>query len=596
MLSIAEFNLVYHSIGYMNRYLSRLNALVAGLLLVSGVLLPTPGLAIPTQFGDTGLVSQPTAQTLNEGNICVGLWANCAGGVDDGTGLSGDGVIVPATVTMGLGTFMETFGSYPNLLFNGDEDLSGRGSANIGFKFRVFGKRSDAFRLGWDIIARRAISDDPDRDGLTDYVSRVIASYKLGRFGFHLNSGYAFNESPDRFERDDQVLFGAGVDYFVINRLRLLAEFSYATDRSDDLEGESELAVGLQYFLTPHLTLNVSGGVGLSDGSPDWRAIFGLTTCQGVGTYNRPVPKLVEPEEETPEPEPTEPAKPVKIRILTPLIAKAKVAESPVSHLEVPISSPDEPVVVDPEDRLETPQIEALGNAALAPIGNVPDAGQEVLPREPFAAKPVRKFRFPQFAFAFNQWDLSEEGKKAFSQVAEELRKDDRYFIISIEGHTDDIGPASYNSNLAFRRAVTAATHLVIMNGIDPARIFVKTFGETRPIASNETVEGRAQNRRVELLVLIPEGFEQVRPAAETAPDREVEAQETTRDPASATPGKGQQTAGKNDPTAPKVSGLKQAEPVDALSIEQAISEKKGSTTISPSGVFSQTGGDESQP
>ena len=108
--------------------------------------------ATSSQFGDTGLLSQQTAQTLNEGNICVGIWANCSDGVDNGSALSGDSsLIVPTTITMGLGTFMEVYGTYPNLLFNGDEDSSGRGFANAGFKFRVYGKRSDNFRLAVDL-------------------------------------------------------------------------------------------------------------------------------------------------------------------------------------------------------------------------------------------------------------------------------------------------------------------------------------------------------------------------------------------------------------------------------------------------------------
>ena len=112
---------------------------------VLGLLLVAPAFAIPTQYGHTGLLSVPEAQTLNEGNICVGLWANCTTGAEE------DGAIVPVAITLGLGTFMEAYGSYPNLLFNGDEDVSGRGFANLGFKFRAYGKRADPFLLALDL-------------------------------------------------------------------------------------------------------------------------------------------------------------------------------------------------------------------------------------------------------------------------------------------------------------------------------------------------------------------------------------------------------------------------------------------------------------
>jgi hypothetical protein len=127
------------------------------------------------QYGDTGLISQPTAQTLNEGNICVGLWANCSDGINTPTTNAGDGsLIIPATITLGLGTFLEAYGSYPNLSFNGDEDSSARGFANAGFKARILGKRSDRFRLALDLQGRLSVSDDPDFDGLNDYVTTMI--------------------------------------------------------------------------------------------------------------------------------------------------------------------------------------------------------------------------------------------------------------------------------------------------------------------------------------------------------------------------------------------------------------------------------------
>ncbi|PLX72389.1 MAG: hypothetical protein C0614_13925 [Desulfuromonas sp.] len=561
---------------------------ILALVVLLGVLaFPIASKAIPTQFGDTGLISQPSANTLNEGNICIGLWANCAGSAVAPDGSTSDAVIVPAVITMGLGTFMETFGSYPNLLFNGDEGLSGRGMASAGFKFRVYGDRSDPFHLGWDILARRTISDDPEADGLTDYVSRIMASLKLNNFGFHLNGGYAKNDSSASFVYDDQFLLGGGIEYFITGRLRVMAEYSFETEKIAGVDGLSEASAGFQFFMTPHLTMSLNAGVGLSESSPDWRVIFGLTTCQGVGTYNRPVPRLIDPEEEL-EKEPEAPPKPVKIRILTPLIAKAAVADSPVSHLEVPVTAA-ELQLIDPSDRMETPKIASLGSptGAITPFSQAGETvDEEPLLHETFAAKVIRKFRFPQFAFAPNQWDLSPEGEDAFNQVAEELRQDDRYFVISVEGHTDDIGPENYNMNLSFRRAVTAATHLVIKNGIDPARLFVKAFGENQPIATNDTAEGRAQNRRVELLVLIPDRDKDSLSKARSIRSWRRPAKQAAKE--SKEP-KGPETAAESREEAPSVSRLKQPVPVDALSIEQAISEKTGAVDISPSGSFSQT-------
>jgi OOP family OmpA-OmpF porin len=69
---------------------------------------------------------------------------------------------------------------------------------------------------------------------------------------------------------------------------------------------------------------------------------------------------------------------------------------------------------------------------------------------------------------------------------------------VSIEGHTDSIGTDAYNQKLSERRARTVRDHMV-GQGIAADRITTRGFGESKPIASNETAEGRAQNRRVEI-------------------------------------------------------------------------------------------------
>jgi outer membrane protein OmpA-like peptidoglycan-associated protein len=84
--------------------------------------------------------------------------------------------------------------------------------------------------------------------------------------------------------------------------------------------------------------------------------------------------------------------------------------------------------------------------------------------------------------------------------VAESLRKypDTRVQVI---GHTDSTGSAAYNQNLSERRAAAVAA-VLIEGGVAPSRIQTIGRGETQPIASNQTPEGRAQNRRVEIVIL----------------------------------------------------------------------------------------------
>lgn len=70
--------------------------------------------------------------------------------------------------------------------------------------------------------------------------------------------------------------------------------------------------------------------------------------------------------------------------------------------------------------------------------------------------------------------------------------------VVDIYGHTDSTGSAAYNLQLSERRAMSVASYLSAQ-GVDARRFAVTGFGDTRPIASNATSEGRAQNRRVEI-------------------------------------------------------------------------------------------------
>jgi outer membrane protein OmpA-like peptidoglycan-associated protein len=70
--------------------------------------------------------------------------------------------------------------------------------------------------------------------------------------------------------------------------------------------------------------------------------------------------------------------------------------------------------------------------------------------------------------------------------------------VITVEGHTDSTGTEQYNQRLSERRASSVADYL-IDNGVPASAITVYGYGETRPSSTNDTVEGRQLNRRVEI-------------------------------------------------------------------------------------------------
>jgi outer membrane protein OmpA-like peptidoglycan-associated protein len=86
------------------------------------------------------------------------------------------------------------------------------------------------------------------------------------------------------------------------------------------------------------------------------------------------------------------------------------------------------------------------------------------------------------------------------NDVAKALMQEDPLSAIVIEGHTDSQGGADFNQQLSERRAATVREYLVT-HGVAADRITAQGLGLTRPIADNKSSEGRANNRRVEIVV-----------------------------------------------------------------------------------------------
>lgn len=80
------------------------------------------------------------------------------------------------------------------------------------------------------------------------------------------------------------------------------------------------------------------------------------------------------------------------------------------------------------------------------------------------------------------------------------MLKDHPELQLTIEGHTDNAGKAESNQALSERRAAAVRRHLIDDYRSDGSRLEAKGLGQTRPVGSNDTTEGRQQNRRVELV------------------------------------------------------------------------------------------------
>jgi OmpA-OmpF porin, OOP family len=102
--------------------------------------------------------------------------------------------------------------------------------------------------------------------------------------------------------------------------------------------------------------------------------------------------------------------------------------------------------------------------------------------------------------FAFNRADLTAESRPVLDGVAEGLKKHPRVKV-EIQGHTDSVGKAAYNLKLSQHRAESVLNYLVT-DGVSADQLTAKGYGETQPVASNKTDDGRAKNRRVVMYVL----------------------------------------------------------------------------------------------
>ena len=102
--------------------------------------------------------------------------------------------------------------------------------------------------------------------------------------------------------------------------------------------------------------------------------------------------------------------------------------------------------------------------------------------------------------FAFDRYDIQPQFRTTLDQVAQTLSAYPSTYI-DVYGHTDSVGTDAYNMTLSQNRAQSVANYLTT-RGVASARIATQGFGESQPIASNDTEQGRAANRRVEIRIV----------------------------------------------------------------------------------------------
>jgi outer membrane protein OmpA-like peptidoglycan-associated protein len=104
--------------------------------------------------------------------------------------------------------------------------------------------------------------------------------------------------------------------------------------------------------------------------------------------------------------------------------------------------------------------------------------------------------------FKFGKTLLPDEAKTRLDEVISQLKANPNNIWIEIEGHTDNVGGKDLNEKLGLERAETVKRYLYEQHQIPLHKINVISYGEDKPVAPNNTRQGRAQNRRVVVKVL----------------------------------------------------------------------------------------------
>ncbi len=173
------------------------------------------------------------------------------------------------------------------------------------------------------------------------------------------------------------------------------------------------------------------------------------------------------------------------------LVLTDKGARTAREHVHVEVMPPPPPPPPAPAPVVEAPPPPPPPAPAPAPVA---------------APAPERVVRsghialLAQVQFETDKAEIVNSSLAILDQVAKVLRENPEFKKVRVDGHTDNRGGVAHNSDLSLRRAEAVRTYLVKV-GIDLARLDVKGFGQSQPLATNANEAGRSRNRRVEFVV-----------------------------------------------------------------------------------------------
>ena len=175
--------------------------------------------------------------------------------------------------------------------------------------------------------------------------------------------------------------------------------------------------------------------------------------------------------------------------LVTPASPNGEPSVTPVRSSPVPAGRPT------PDARAPSSPVLANPSTPDTPTPSAPVPATRRVVREMVLSEGQGNFRVGKV-------DLTDSAKRRIDQMVADVKADPESVFIEIEGHTDNVGSKTYNTKLAGQRAEAARRYLNEAHKVPLPRINAISYGEDKPVAPNDTRQGRAQNRRIVIKVL----------------------------------------------------------------------------------------------
>ncbi len=486
---------------------------LSALLLVS---LATSGFAYDNTWrGPSGLFSVVSSDTIGAGNFAISFYFNNLDreanlyGLDDEI-YSLDFSYLTLPVAYGI---MDRFEvslapSYHMFRREGINSDTGIGDIFLNFKASALIEEDMGFGLGGLVYAKLPTADEEKGlgTGEADYGIAVLGSKHFDKLGLHLNVGYTIIGEPDGADYDDQLNYGLGMDYNVLDNLAVISELTGETAYDSYMNKDPiDLLVGARYWLPNGLVLG--GGVRYNltneDGNCPWGGIVQIGFSTAKRTVVPPAPKVV------PE--------------LICEIESKEVVEGQYTRVKV-LAKGFDTATLTYEWKTTGCKLEADGATAkfiaegCAPgsyvitciakdgKGNTAECSStaKVIQQKP--EKKLTKLDLPLVPFKKGV-RVDNVAKAILDDIAVKIKQypDTK---VTLKGYTDSQGSDDANHKIGLQRAENVKKYLVERHKIDAGRFVVESGGKNDPIGDNKTEAGRKMNRRVEVIMMVEQAAE----------------------------------------------------------------------------------------